>query len=113
MVWIWRILESEAVVPIKRFLLLTFFSVSSHSSSPFKTSARLGSRLCKGGFFHRYRELVKLAKKEVYLSAPTYWDAKRISKNYNLAKAAFREHLIAAEIGAWIAKPRELETFLS
>ncbi|XP_041348456.1 adenosine deaminase domain-containing protein 1-like [Gigantopelta aegis] len=87
------------------------FSGRAAPISPKKTGPSMASRLCKAAFLARYKELALLSEKKPLISAPTYYAAKQISKKYQAAKKAFRDHCIQAGIGCWVAKPSELDTF--
>ncbi|CAH1802225.1 unnamed protein product [Owenia fusiformis] len=54
--------------------------------SPFRTSASGASRLCKMGFYHRFKELAKLAKRYKLLDAKNYYEAKMMNKDYQTTK---------------------------
>ncbi|XP_023930977.1 adenosine deaminase domain-containing protein 1, partial [Lingula anatina] len=80
-------------------------------SSPFKTGATLASRMCKAGFFHRYKEIAKMAKKHHLLKVNTYRDAKLSAQSYQQAKQVFYHYLQAGGWGSWVVKPPEQELF--
>ncbi|KAK3087990.1 hypothetical protein FSP39_013122 [Pinctada imbricata] len=79
--------------------------------SPHQSGQTRASRLCKAGFLHRFKELMKVSKQTQFMCHASYCGAKQASTAYQAAKAAFKAHCSQIGVGAWVKKPRDLEIF--
>ncbi|XP_067932536.1 double-stranded RNA-specific adenosine deaminase-like [Watersipora subatra] len=79
--------------------------------SPFRTGPSGASRLCKYGFFYRFKQLAQTAKRGDLLNAASYSEAKKLNQRYQEAKSLLRDTLKNRQYGYWVTKPVEQELF--
>jgi hypothetical protein len=92
-------------------LLSVYLQYSFRSPHKSLQSENCPSRLCKAGFFHRFKDLAKVAQQPHLLNVVSYANAKQSSHVYQTAKHAFRRHCAQIGIGEWVAMPPEVDLF--
>ncbi|KAM4053418.1 adenosine deaminase domain-containing protein 1 isoform 1-T3 [Anomaloglossus baeobatrachus] len=80
-------------------------------SSPFKSGPSMASRLCKAAMLSRFNLLVKEAKKDDVFHGLYYREAKNLSGSYQEAKCLLKSYFEQQGLGAWIVKPKTIESF--
>ena len=80
--------------------------------SPFRTGQQGNSRLCKGGFLFRFRELAQIARAPHLQMMGSYNEAKATAQFYQQAQQIFKQDLAANKHGQWLQKPREVDLFI-
>lgn len=81
-------------------------------SSPFRVSDAGASRLCKAGFFARFKKLAGQFRRTDLMQYDTYHSAKDAATDYQLAKRLFTEHMHEAVYGKWQQKPTAVDSFV-
>ena len=80
--------------------------------SPFRTGPRGASRLCKAGFYHRFKEMAKLVGRHEMTQFESYREAKASAQAYQDAKLQLYIYLRDNGFGTWIKKPPQIEGFV-